>query len=251
MPRGLNIYQDALKQGRLLTPEKAALRLSSVLAAWYNADYLTLVDGLVSGARDLTGNGKDGTQGTADNRLTYFPSDSQFGGRTAFGSTSNSGNKNLAVPSITVRHIFQSVRYKDGVDATFDAYSFFAGGPGATYGAYRILGVQYQGYLISTNHYTDVAYKNGITSSSGTVLPLPASVLRFDGSRTQTWEIGGSTKSAHCVFVGGFRNVVFASSVLSTYQIQLIEGVIAWDGGHQGLLVANHPFCNRPPLIGD
>jgi hypothetical protein len=232
----------------LLTPERAALQLSSVLAAWYNADHLTLVDGLVSGARDLTGNGNDGIQTTEAYRLTFFQSDPMFGGRASFGSTSNVAKKCIETPSMVARHIFQSVYYEDGVDDTFDVYSFFVGGPG-TNGNVRVIG--YLETALLSGGYQTAAYKNGTTVASDTVLPLPASVMRFDGDTTQTWTIAGSDVSKDRVFVGGFRNVMFASSVLSTYQIQLSEGVMAWDGGHQGLLVANHPFRNRPPLIGD
>jgi len=247
-----NIYENARFQGRLLTPELCAKQLNSVILAWYNAnpENLTLVSGLVSGARDLTSRGNNATQATSGNRLTYFPQDPMFGNRSSFGSTTSNGSMHLAVASLAVRHIFWGVYYKDGVDTTFDTYSFFIAGPGAL-GANRVMSDTAKATLISSSAFATTAYKNGSTSASATVLPLPASVMRCDGNTTQTWQIGGSSVSANRIFVGGFRNVVLCGTVLSSYQIQLIEGTIAWDGGHQGLLTADHFFKNRPPMIGD
>lgn len=233
-----------------LTPSNAAPLITNVVA-WYNADYTITTNGLLAFATDLTGKGNHGVQTNEADRLTNFVSDAMFGGKSSFGSMTSTGVRHLAVPSLTARHIFWSVYYKDGVDNTFDVYSFFIGGPGSA-GASRVMGTQSLATLYATGAYAPVAYKNGITSSSSTVLPLPASVMRCDGNVTQTWQIGGNTvASPGRVFVGGFRNVVFASSVLSTNTIALIEGVIAWDSNCQTNLVSDHKYRNRQPEWSD
>lgn len=250
MPLSCCPYREAKFQNRLLTPDRCAKQLSNVVYAWYNADpeNLTLVSGLVSRASDLSGHNNDGVQDTAGNRLTFFPEKPMFGNRASFGSTTKNGNRHLASPSLAVKHVFLSVYYKDGVGATFDDYAFFFSGTG-TFGDKRVMGNLGGAGLISTSVFASVGYKNGTTSSSATVLPLPASVCRFDGDVTQVFQIGGSSVVNNRGFVGGFRNVILATT-LSLYQIQLIEGVMAWDSGTQGLLIAGHPYANIPPLRG-
>lgn len=251
MPRGLNIYQDALRQGRLLTPEKAARLLSAKLQWWYRANDLTLdSSGLVSGARDLTGNGRHGVQATSANRLTFFKSDPMFGGRPSFGSTTSSGNRHLAAPaSYNYRHQIFSCCYNGGADPTFDVYSYFSSGTG-TSGSPRIMGAQYAATLITSTVYTTTVSKGG-AAQSGTVLPMPATVCHGAGNSTFSLQIGGNSGTASRVLVGAFRNFIGAGSVLTAREIALAEGVIAWDDGTQDQLIATHPFRNRPPLIGD
>ena len=64
MPRGVSRYDEARLQGRLLGPALLARRLRAKLHFWWSADFLTIdTSGLVAGAFDLTGQGRDG--GTA------------------------------------------------------------------------------------------------------------------------------------------------------------------------------------------
>lgn len=53
------------------------------LYVWHRADNVTLVTGDVSVWPDLSGNGRDSTQGTAANRPTWLSSEAKFGGRPA------------------------------------------------------------------------------------------------------------------------------------------------------------------------
>lgn len=250
MPRGINIYDEAKIQGRLLTPKNLAISLKSVLNWWYSADFLTLVNGLVSGAVDLSGNGNDGVQATSGNRLTYFPSDPMFFGRPSFGSTALTGSRHLAAPaSYLYRHQIFSCYYKDGVDATFDNFSILSAGTGSN-GNPRLMGNSAAATIASVSAYATTVSKGGATTSA-VVLPLPATTITADGNSTFSLQIGGGTVNSGRVLVGGFRNFVGASAVLTQYQIALIEGCIAWDDGTQDTLIASHPFRNRPPLIGD
>jgi hypothetical protein len=250
VPRRILIYDRARHQRQLLTPELCAQRLAGKLNWWYSADYLTLVSGLVSGARDLTGQGRNGVQGTSGRRLTYFLSDPMYGGRPSFGSTTLSGERHLAAPaSYTYRHQIFSSYYKDGVDSTFDTYSYFSGG-GGTAGSPRIMGNTGASSLINSSVYTGTLSKGG-RAQSATVLPLPATVLTANGNDGLPLQIGGNTISTDRVLVGAFRHFVGASAVLTANEIALIEGVIAWDDGTQNTLIESHPFRNRPPMAGD
>ena len=240
------------KNNLLLTPLIAATQFKNSLNFWYHADNLTRDEfGLVSRARDLTGNGNDGIQNSSGNRLTYFPSDPMFGGRSSFGSTSSTGNRHLAAPShfFCLDQIF-SAYYKDGIDTTFDVFSSIsADNPSEER---RLLGSQNEAILRATFSYSLTASIGGRAQSS-TILPLPASVLVASNNTSPflSLQIGGSSVNAGRVFVGGFRHYLVSKIPISAKEIALIEGVIAWDDGTQSRLVDSHPYRYRPPLIGD
>lgn len=255
MPRGVGLnwlYDEARLQGRLLTPQALAVQMQSRLHFWWSADWLNVdASGLVSGATDLTGNGNNGVQATAANRLTYFGADRMFGGRPSFGSTTVAGVRHLAAPSaLAYRWQIFSCYYKDGLDNTFDSAMFFTAGTGS-FGSPRIMGLSGAATLALTEVFTGALSRGG-GAQSNTVLPMPATVCTANpGSLSGVYslQVGGSTAITDRVLVGAFRHFVASSAALTNNEISLIEGVIAWDDGTP--LVASHRFANRPPLIGD
>ena len=260
MPRGINQYDEARLQGRLLTPLLLAQRLRTRLLFWWSADFLTVdANGLVSGATDLTGQGRNGSQATATARLTYFPSDPMFNGRPAYGMTTNPSVLSFLGDSTTrtVFHYFVSCYYKDGIDNSFDQSSYVVSGAGS-FGAFRLQG------LLGTNGWQNLTPNrtfyntgdpfpsvNGFPASQ-TLLPLPASVIQSSAAlgRSNATRVGGGDTASNA-WIGGFRHVVACNQVMNSIETSLIEGVIAWDDGTQERLIATHPFRNRPPLIGD
>jgi hypothetical protein len=243
------IIIDASEQ-QILTPQACAIQLASKLQWWYCADNLTVVNGLVAEATDLTGNNRDGVQGTVGNRLTYFLSDPMFGGRPSFGSTTSTGTRHLAAPTnLLYQHQIFSAYYKDGIDNSFDVFSFFSGGTG-TSGSPRLMGSQGSANLINGGFYSPTISRGG-AASSATVLPLPATVLTASGNNSFSLQIGGSAVGGVSgrVLVGAFRHFVGASQVLTAQEIQLIEGVIAWNDGTQNTLIISHPYRSVPPFV--
>ena len=260
MPRGLNPYDDTQLQGRLLTPSLLAQRLRSKLLFWWSADFLTIdSNGLVSGAKDLTEQGRNGVQSTATARLTYFPSDPMFGGRPAYGMTANPSVLSFLGDSVarTVFQYFFSCYYKDGLDNSFDQNSYAISGAGA-FGAFRLQGVSatanWQNLITGRTFYNTgdpFPRKNGFPASQ-TLLPLPASVIESRAAlgRLNATRVGGGDTAVQA-WIGGFRHIVACNQVLADFEVALVEGTIAWDDGTQHRLIASHPFVNRPPLIGD
>jgi hypothetical protein len=51
--------------------------------------------------------------------------------------------------------------------------------------------------------------------------------------------------------VGYIAEVIILSSIASNSTRQILEGYLAWKWGLQNNLSQDHPFLNRPPLIGD
>jgi hypothetical protein len=260
MARGVSRYDEARLQGRLLTPLLLAQRLRAKLFFWWSADFLTVdASGLVEGATDLTGQGRNGAQGTAGARLTYFPSDGMFGGRPAYGMTANASVLAFLGDSAarTVFQYFVSCYYKDGVDTTFDQNSYAISGAGS-FGSFRLQGISAQAAwsaLITGRTFYNTGdpfpSKNGFEASQ-TVLPLPASVIQTRAAlgRSQATRVGGGDTAVQA-WIGGFRHVVACNQVLTGFESALMEGVIAWDDGTESRLIGTHPFANRPPLIGD
>ena len=259
MPRGVSLYDEARLQGRLWTPQMLAQRLRAKLWFWYSADFLTVdASGLVAGALDLTGAGRNGSQGTASARLTYFPSDRMFGGRPSFGSTSHLGGTFLSSPSaVLVFQYFVSCYYKDGIDNSFDFSQYIISGAGS-FGAFRLQTNQatpsWQNLITGRTFYNTgdpFPRKNGFDPSQ-TLLPLPASVIESRAAlgRSNITRIGGDPGGGQA-WVGGFRHCLACNQILSAQETALVEGVISWDDGTQGNLNPAHPFAARPPLIGD
>jgi hypothetical protein len=50
---------------------------------------------------------------------------------------------------------------------------------------------------------------------------------------------------------GYIAEIVVLASIASGVVRQQVEGYFAWKWGLQNSIVANHPFRNRPPNIGD
>jgi hypothetical protein len=260
MPRGVSIYDEARLQRRLLTPILLAQRLRAKLFFWWSADFLTVdASGLVEGATDLTGQGRNGAQGTPGARLTYFQSDIMFGGRPAYGRTANPSVLSFLgdTATRTVFHYFVSCYYKDGIDNSFDQNSYVISGAGS-FGSFRLQGTSatagWSALITGRTFYNTgdpFPSKNGFAASQ-TVLPLPASVIQSRAAlgRSQATRVGGGD-TAPQAWIGGFRHVVACNQVLTDFESALVEGVIAWDDGTQRRLIATHPFHNRPPLIGD
>ena len=260
MPRGVNRYDEAQLQGMLLTPRLLARRLRAKLFFWWSADFLTIDgSGLVSGATDLTGQGRDGATVSATARLTYFPSDPMFGGRPAYGMTANPAVLSFLGDS-AARNVFQyflSCYYKDGIDNSFDQNSYAISGAGS-FGAFRVQGLSgtadWQTLITGRTFYnTGDPYptKNGFPAAQP-VLPLPASVIETRAAlgRSNATRVGGGDTAGQA-WIGGFRHVVACNQILSDSEVALMQGVIAWDDGIESRLIGTHPFANRPPVIGD
>jgi len=260
MPRGVSRYDEARLQGRLLTPRLLAQRLRAKLHFWWSADFLTIDNsGLVAGAFDLTGQGRDGGTAGATARLTYFPSDPMFGGRPAYGMTANPAVLSFLGDSAarTVFQYFLSCYYKDGIDTTFDQNSYALSGAGS-FGSFRLQGASgsagWQTTITGRTFYnTGDPYprKNGFPAAQP-VLPLPASVIESRAAlgRSNATRVGGGDTAAQA-WIGGFRHVVACNQILSDYEAALVEAMIAWDDGIAHRLIPTHPFVNRAPLISD
>ena len=238
----------------ILSPQACAVQLASKLNFWYSADNLTVINGLVAQATDLTGNNRNGVQNTDSLRLTYFASDPLFGGKPSFGSTTSSGQRrlNCSSGSLSYRHQIFSCYYLGGTQATWLTNACLSSGNNGASGEPRIRARQVGANTLQTGTEPTALFSSTLSSGGRTqstiVLPMPASVYTATAlANVSTFLAIGSNQGSGITtqqFPGAFRHFVGANQLLTAQEIQLIEGVIAWDDGTQGSLISTHPYFN-------
>jgi len=255
MPRGRNDYETAQIQGRLWTP--AVLQL----AAWFDAsDISTISPGAtVSQWNDISGNQNHATQATASlqpslavssggrpfslyfsggigseqrlaltSALSYTSSNPAF---SVFGAQRQRATRLLAFGG-AAKAFFgdsgSSVLFRDNNDVGITASSSSLGSWHVTSGVRKGTGA----------NQSDV-WVNGLNIGTGT---LGATFgADFIGARFLTASYQASD--------GWIGEAIAVSSALSARDRQLVEGYLGWKWGVT--LVGDHPYANRPPLIGD
>jgi hypothetical protein len=236
------------------------LNLSN-LTLWLDADdnttlfadsnLTTAVSSTVGGWQDKSGNGNHATQATSSSKPTYTVSNSLLNNKSSVSSSSQNGSIGLDLPSISLQEIFVVAYYKDGSDSTFDDYNTLISGPGSS-GAYRIFGstnsANWHAGNSQWNFNDNGNFKNGATSSNDTVLPMPATLLRFTSSAPRTeirgilYNLGVDSRG----WIGGVGEIIGLSATSSTSERQKIEGYLAHKWGLS--LTNDHPYKVSPPL---
>jgi hypothetical protein len=256
MPRGLSDYDSARIQGRLWTPE--VLRPDF----WFDAadqSTITISSGNVTQWNDKSGNARNLT--TASSYPSY-----SIEGRNGLNVVTFSGSS-LAVTGLSINYTAQSTfgafrlgsyplyarvwtQSDAGIDfSTSGAYIPIVSGPATpTWCSY------------TTNFESQISLTDGawcIFSSvhNGAVLRNAANgVLAALASATlsKTFTRFGMTDSfsgATVPFSGDYGELVVLPTGGVTRDRVLVEGYLSWKWAIP--LAANHPFANRPPLIGD
>jgi hypothetical protein len=269
VPRGTDRYDEALRQGRLWTPQV----IQPDLGCWYDAgdpSTITYATG-VSSWRDKSNRARHATQATGASQPTYTPVGPP---RVSF-----SGNQFLATTADT--------------DASPSLYDYFLVGKPSPGGYCTVLYSNTAGgnlILLDTGTNNLGTYTTTTFVSSGRTWPNQMGLLYFrvtfvggstvycgfarDGEASlnyvnTTGVAGSGTPSLGNVNTGGqaWGDVheaisIISSDATSNSDAQLLhrsklEGYAAWKwaalgaGDMVGLLPASHPFKNRPPLIGD
>jgi hypothetical protein len=96
-------------------------------------------------------------------------------------------------------------------------------------------------WYIGTATSTSLSCVNGSRASGSACSSLNATTVRIGNDRT----------AADSGFTGHIAENILIPRSCSVHELCLIEGYLAWKWGLQHRLIANHPFKNRPPIIGD
>jgi hypothetical protein len=194
---------------------------------------------------DKSGNDNHATQTTPSRMPTYSISDSLLNNKSSVSSSSQNGSIGLDLPSTSLQEIFVVAYYKDGSDDSFDNYNTLISGPGSS-GQYRIMGEINSANWFSSSTSTlnnGGTFKNGVTSSTTTALPMPATLLRFTSSvaRTETRGILYNTQVADRGWIGGVGEIIGLSTISSSSDRQKVEAYLARKWGLTDQLSAGHP----------
>lgn len=259
MPRGTSIYDEAYLQERLWLPTNIAS-----LAGWWDASEpatMTFATGIsqwnskVGSAYVAQATGSAQPTLNATTR-TGAPGVNFSGAQYLIYSGAPSGF-NAGTTAMTV-----AVSGTTTVGTLNDA--FFYGSTSA--GQARIIASNNSGIALVSVYSGDLA--TGVTWNnnsrvvtgrwpSGTSITMQSSVGGTDGSTSVTAaSVGaalaiGSDTAGSFKFSGFIHDILFFNEALSTADVRRVEGYCAWKANTQGNLTGNHPFKNRPPMIGD
>lgn len=247
-----NLYQEALFQGRLWSP--AAL---PPFAWWDGADISTVAQsgGVITQWSDKSGNGRHATGGAA----TY--SIETFNGLNTV-SFNGSTNLNITAPGNDAVGILAVVRptvdgggtglYR-GICATNTA-----GNSGSMLLAKVPLDGQWgtfgssannpsSGYLLANTSYILTMTRS--SSDTGRFFQSGADVGSYTTTEGQSaaQTIGGASGFGQG-FTGSICELIWTAGELTFELRTAAEGYLSWKWGIP--LAADHPFANRPPLIG-
>jgi hypothetical protein len=257
MPRGIDPRDSAYLQGRLWTP--AVLRP----AAWYDAADLSTISVStgVSEWRDKSGNARHMTQATSSIQPLFVPEYKNGLGAVNFrGQKTSDGvgqDDYLAMAaSVSVITAFcvcirSAASANNFVFTSGNSYDWH--GTGASGG---VMGPLADSSNSSSNWRSGTNRSNGlsitVTSYSGQDIWTLYSFLCSGNMEVQSigrdrFNLNGGV--GYHTTKGHYCEVLFTQNQLETARVNMVEGYLSWKWGIP--LAADHPFANRPPLIGD
>ena len=153
----------------------------SNLSYWLDAQDISTItkDGSnkVEKWADKSGNDKNATMSTENRRPTYVASDPVLNGKPSVKNSSSAGQVGLDIPSSRLQEIFMVGYYGDGIDNNFNTTNTLFSGDGSSK-RYRFMGQTNTDYSNTSWSFDPFPSMNGYADSL-TILPMPASVLRF------------------------------------------------------------------------
>ena len=255
MPRGFSDYDTARIQGRLWTPE--VLRP----AAWFDAadQSTTTISTGVSEWRDKSGNSRNAVQATSSSQPAY----SSFGaqGRPSLQFDGNDDTLTLSSPGSTKQSIAVAIiptaasggsGYR-GITAT-------EGGPNNNVGTMMLASVN--AGMWGTYSSSDVASTVTLTANTPYILVMAGTATGTfftSGANSGTYSVSEGQSPSHIGglagppsnqgFTGHIMEVLWIPQDLPVPLRTAVEGYLSWKWSIP--LAADHPYANRPPLIGE
>lgn len=267
MPRGTDRYDEARLQGRLWTPDQQA----SIVGCWDASDLSTLTmttGNLVTGFASKYKNANTLTAATTARPTWSISARNGRPGITFNGSTTVLKNaSSTGVPTGTDAITLIAVGYANTTGQAVGAIGIGTKSTGALRGVGKATQSTYSNVAIAQIYGTDILSTNAwyqtdaIVSGifpSGSSPTVVVSVNGVDASASVSVNSIGSTAigiggypTGTYFYTGIIQECLMFSEALSSYSRRLVEGYAAWKWGIVNRLSYDHPFKNRPPLIGD
>jgi hypothetical protein len=209
--------------------------------AWFDANDFSTITTNASGEvtswaqKNANTNASDAVNGySGTGNAIYRPSDGNASGMGTIGNDASDGANGVYFTSDLYDVVFVVLYYKDGMDSTFDGNAGIFSGPSGSAGQFRVAGNAGTNEInTSTVPFTTVGgYRDGSTTVSKVLLPMPLSLFRFESgglrnNRTHLGYIRGTeTYSANSSWFGGYGEYVFTAGA-SVEDKQKIEGYLA------------------------
>ena len=260
MPRGINDYDTARLQGRLWTP--IVLRPDF----WFDAadpGTVTVSSNNVTQWRDKSGNGRHLSTGS------LFPS-YRLEGKNGLNVLSFSDDS-LVATGLSINYTQQSTFVAVRPDTSISIMRIWTQSDAGD--DFNLGGNEYIPLTRVNDPVIIGAYTNGNIRSSFTIESLTWNILDSvrDASQVQT-AVNGTLQSAYSTvwpgrtftrfgitntiggggtnnYTGDYAEAIVLPIATSFRERSLVQGYLAWKWAIP--LAADHPFANRPPLIGD
>lgn len=276
MPRGTSPLDEARLQGRLWTP---AANPELLTAWWKFNDIATIstVSGAVTQVLDKSGKGRTlfDTQATGSRRPTYSQSSMRGNGGVTFAAAQflSSGAFEFA-PSGR----FCIIAIAENASENYGRLVISNGNGNASYQSQYLGNGAGGASLLSIHKNASIAApnvaKSGIANGeliiaeqvvSTADIAAATNSVRFNGQTPVTLATDGTGIDTTTGLTIGNNNQdrfagteawgaaigeVICTGALSLNQLLRMEGYLAWGWGRLVSLPANHPYRNRPPLIG-
>jgi len=158
----------------------------------------------------------------------------------------------LDVPSTTARRIYMTACFGGGTEASAPEYCAVMSSNG-THGRYRLTGGTKSALWDQRDAFNNAGtYRNGSTVADSQMLPMPATLWRFDSSapRTQECRLLRGNSPEYSRWNGALGEVIFTDGKEGRTTQQRIEGYLAWRWGLAEKLPPDHPYRSRRPSIG-
>jgi hypothetical protein len=277
MPRGVSPVDAARLQARLWTPalERPALWLDT-----FDLAAIVGVSGAVSQLTDKSGNERHFTQGVAANRPTF---DSVLQPQSVLWDGSNDALQR-GVEAWAYDYpvsFFVSLRANAWTNAYNGAFGFYSSSGATTAGWSYFVKSSGKSAVYTTDTSSNQRNYDGtgaLTFSTGTTNILCGTIGNgfintwgngaVDGTVSGTWtqrtnlgtgshDVGSDSRFSRWTNWRIREAIIFTGITLNSWFRQRVEGYMAWRAASFGDLTAlanlraDHPFKNRPPLIGD
>lgn len=252
MPRGVDAYDEALLQRRLWQP------LDFRPALWFDAsrrDSITLSGSNVTQWNDISGNGRH-LVADATNRPLYSDNGgpSRRNGARVYSTSNNAWLKRagrFSTNGLTIVGLYKkdnSLTTNSGDDRCLEMSGTTNSGESDKVGWSQGATLTEARTTLSTPWKTKVYVRSGVTNA-GSYLGLFIA-LSHNGVAPYV-ATGYETGGGQFMWIGSVAEILIFGRDLSVPEYQEVEGYLAWKWGIPTAVANDHPYRNRPPLIGD